>query len=136
MSMFYLELVLKNHILLLIYNDGVTSYNIGDGFVHFSIATQDVYKLVEHIRAKDGNITREPGPVEHGTTVTAFVKDHDGYTFALIQRSSITGPFAQVALHVGDLDRAIKLYENNLGSKVVRKDNRPDKKRKFNSQIV
>ncbi|KAE9602053.1 hypothetical protein Lal_00040753 [Lupinus albus] len=112
----------------LTYNYGVTSYDIGDGFVHFGIATQDVYKLVEHIRAKGGNITREPAPVEGGTTIIAFVKDPDGYTFALIQRSSITDPFAQIALRVGDLDRAIKFYEKALGLKVVRKDDRPEYK--------
>ncbi|OIV89289.1 hypothetical protein TanjilG_27316 [Lupinus angustifolius] len=112
----------------LTYNYGVTSYDIGDGFVHFGIATQDVYKLVENIRAKGGKITREPGPVEGGTTIIAFVKDPDGYPFALIQRPSITDPFAQIALRVGDLDRAIKFYEKALGLKVVRKDDRPESK--------
>jgi lactoylglutathione lyase len=70
-----------------------------------------VYKLVEHIRAKGGNITREPGPVKGGTTVIAFVKDPDGYTFGLIQRPIIHEPFCQIMLRVGDLERSIKFYE-------------------------
>lgn len=67
--------------------------------------------MVEHIRAKGGNITREPGPVQGGTTVIAFVKDPDGYTFGLIQRPTVHDPFCQVMLRVGDLERSIKFYE-------------------------
>ena len=70
-----------------------------------------VYKMVEDIRAKGGNITREPGPVKGGTVVIAFVKDPDGYTFALIQRPSTPDPLCQVMLRVGDLGRSIKFYE-------------------------
>ncbi len=32
-----------------------------------------------------GKITREPGPMKHGTTVIAFVEDPDGYKIELIQ---------------------------------------------------
>ncbi|KAJ1405576.1 Vicinal oxygen chelate [Sesbania bispinosa] len=112
----------------LTYNYGVTSYDIGDGFGHFAIATQDIYKLVEHIRGKGGNITREPGPVQGGTTVIAFVKDPDGYTFGLIQRPTVHDPFCQVMLRVGDLERAIKFYEKALGLKVLRKVDKPENK--------
>lgn len=67
--------------------------------------------MVEDIRAKGGNITREPGPVKGGSTVIAFVKDPDGYVFELIQRDSVLDPLCQVMLRVGDLDRAVKFYE-------------------------
>lgn len=70
-----------------------------------------VYQLVEHVRAKGGNVTREPGPVKGGTTVIAFVKDPDGYTFEIIQRESTPEPLCQVMLRVGDLERSIKFYE-------------------------
>lgn len=70
-----------------------------------------VYKLVEHVRAKGGNVTREPGPVKGGKTVIAFVKDPDGYTFEIIQRESTPEPLCQVMLRVGDLERAVKFYE-------------------------
>ncbi|KAH1208626.1 putative lactoylglutathione lyase [Glycine max] len=95
----------------LTYNYGVTSYDIGTGFGHFAIATPDVYKLVEDIRAKGGNVTREPGPVKGGKSVIAFVKDPDGYAFELIQRPSTPEPLCQVMLRVGDLERSIKFYE-------------------------
>ncbi|KAI4298705.1 hypothetical protein L6164_032231 [Bauhinia variegata] len=112
----------------LTYNYGVTSYDIGTGFGHFAIATPDVYKLVENIRAKGGNITREPGPVKGGTSVIAFVKDPDGYVFELIQRASTPEPLCQVMLRVGDLERSIKFYEKALGMRVVKKVDRPDYK--------
>lgn len=67
--------------------------------------------MVEHIRAKGGNVTREPGPVKGGHSVIAFVKDPDGYTFELIQRPSTPEPFCQIMLRVGDLDRSISFYE-------------------------
>ncbi len=33
----------------LTYNYGVDSYDIGEGFGHFAIATNDVYKLVDEV---------------------------------------------------------------------------------------
>ncbi|QCD77140.1 lactoylglutathione lyase GLX1-like [Vigna unguiculata] len=112
----------------LTYNYGVTSYDIGTGFGHFGIATPDVYKLVENIRAKGGVITREPGPVKGGKSVIAFVKDPDGYIFELIQRPSTPEPLCQVMLRVGDLERSIKFYEKALGLRVVKRADRPEQK--------
>lgn len=112
----------------LTYNYGVDKYDIGTGFGHFAIASPDVYKLVENIRAKGGNITREPGPVKGGSTVIAFVKDPDGYIFELIQRGPTPEPLCQVMLRVGDLDRAVKFYEKALGMKLLRKIDKPDYK--------
>ncbi|XP_057429239.1 lactoylglutathione lyase GLX1-like isoform X2 [Lotus japonicus] len=112
----------------LTYNYGVTSYDIGTGFGHFAIATPDVYKFVEDVRAKGGNVTREPGPVKGGSTVIAFVKDPDGYLFEIIQRASTPEPLCQVMLRVGDLERSIKFYEKALGLKVVKKTDRPEQK--------
>lgn len=116
----------SHFVLELTYNYGVHRYDIGTGFGHFAIATHDVYKMVEHIRAKGGTITREPGPVKGGTTVIAFVKDPDGYLFELIQRGPTPEPLCQVMLRVGDLERSIKFYEKALGMKVVKKVDRPE----------
>ncbi|KAJ6367462.1 hypothetical protein OIU78_000090 [Salix suchowensis] len=118
----------SNFVVELTYNYGVTSYDIGEGFGHFGIATEDVYKLVEKLRALGGNITREPGPVKGGTSVIAFVKDPDGYTFELIQRGPTPEPLCQLMLRVGDLDRSIKFYEKALGMKLLRKIDRPEYK--------
>ncbi|GMH15782.1 hypothetical protein Nepgr_017623 [Nepenthes gracilis] len=112
----------------LTYNYGVDKYDIGEGFGHFAIATEDVYKLVENIRAKGGNVTREPGPVKGGSSVIAFVKDPDGYAFELIQRGPTPEPLCQVMLRVGDLERSIKFYEKALGLKLLRKIDRPEYK--------
>lgn len=75
--------------------------------------------MVEDIRAKGGNITREPGPVKGGSTVIAFVKDPDGYVFELIQRASTPEPLCQVMLRVGDLYRSVKFYEKVVQYKVT-----------------
>ncbi|XP_050370127.1 lactoylglutathione lyase GLX1 [Argentina anserina] len=117
-----------NFVVELTYNYGVTSYDIGTGFGHFAIATPDVYKLVGDIRAKGGNVTREPGPVKGGNSVIAFVKDPDGYTFELIQRPETPEPLCQIMLRVGDLDRSISFYERALGLKLLRRIERPEYK--------
>lgn len=105
----------------LTYNYGVDKYDIGTGFGHFAIASEDVYKLVEDIRSKGGKITREPGPVKGGSSVIAFVQDPDGYIFELIQRGPTPEPLCQVMLRVGDLDRSIQFYEKACGMKLLRK---------------
>jgi lactoylglutathione lyase len=38
------------------------------------------------MRGDGVKISREPGPMQHGTTVIAFVEDPDGYKIELIQR--------------------------------------------------
>lgn len=118
----------SNFAVELTYNYGVDSYDIGTGFGHFAIATPDVYKFVENVKAKGGIVTREPGPVKGGSTVIAFVKDPTGYLFEIIQRESTPEPFCQVMLRVGDLERAIKFYEKALGMKVVKRVDRPEQK--------
>lgn len=115
----------SHFVLELTYNYGVESYDIGTGFGHFAIATEDIFKLVEDIRAKGGNVTREPGPVKGGNTVIAFVKDPDGYLFELIQRGPTPEPLCQIMLRVGDLDRSINFYEKACGMKLLRKSDKP-----------
>ncbi|CAL5007902.1 unnamed protein product [Urochloa decumbens] len=111
-----------NFALELTYNYGVDKYDIGEGFGHFGIANDDVYKFAEDIKSKGGKITREPGPVKGGSTVIAFAQDPDGYRFALIQRAT-REPLCQVMLRVGDLERSMKFYEKALGMKLLfRKD--------------
>jgi len=68
------------------YNYGVETYEIGTGYGHIAIGVPDVYKTCEDLRAAGAKITREPGPVKHGTTVIAFVEDPDGYKIELVQR--------------------------------------------------
>ena len=66
-------------------NWDVGSYEPGNGFGHIAIAVDDIYRVCEEIRAGGGAISREPGPMKHGTTVIAFVSDPDGYAIELIE---------------------------------------------------
>ncbi|XP_022142111.1 putative lactoylglutathione lyase isoform X3 [Momordica charantia] len=117
----------SNFVVELTYNYGVSSYDIGTGFGHLAIATQDVYKLVEDIRAKGGSIIKEP-MVLGGSTVLAFLKDPDGYIFELTQRGPTPEPLCQVLLRVGDLERSIKFYEKALGMRLLKKVDMPEYK--------
>jgi len=69
----------------LTHNWEVASYELGNGFGHIAIAVDDIHQACERIRAQGGVITREPGPMKHGTTVIAFVRDPDGYAIELIE---------------------------------------------------
>ena len=51
------------------------------------MAVPDVAAACEKVRAGGGKVTREAGPVQHGTTVIAFVEDPDGYKTELIERA-------------------------------------------------
>jgi lactoylglutathione lyase len=60
------------------------SYDPGTGFGHLAIEVDDVYTAAEKIRARGGKIIREPGPMNAGTTIIAFVEDPDGYPIELL----------------------------------------------------
>jgi lactoylglutathione lyase len=70
----------------LTYNWGVDKYELGTAFGHLAISMPDVYAACETLKAGGAKVVREAGPVQHGTTVIAFVEDPDGYKIELIQR--------------------------------------------------
>jgi len=70
----------------LTYNWGVEKYELGNAFGHIAIAVDDAYQACEEVKRRGGKVTREAGPMKHGTTVIAFVEDPDGYKIELIQR--------------------------------------------------
>ncbi len=72
----------------LTYNYGVDRYEMGGAYGHVALGVADIHATCEQIRAKGGNITREPGPVKGGNTLIAFITDPDGYKIELIQRDS------------------------------------------------
>jgi lactoylglutathione lyase len=72
----------------LTFNWDTSSYEIGTGYGHVALGVDDIHAVCERIRAAGGKITREPGPMKHGTTVIAFVQDPDGYKIELIEESS------------------------------------------------
>lgn len=70
----------------LTYNYGVEKYELGNAFGHVAIEVDDAYRACDEIKRRGGKVTREPGPMKHGTTVIAFVEDPDGYKVELIQK--------------------------------------------------
>jgi lactoylglutathione lyase len=73
-------------VLELTWNWGVEQYELGTGYGHVAIAVPDAYAACAEIKRRGGTVTREAGPMKHGSTVIAFVEDPDGYKIELIQR--------------------------------------------------
>jgi lactoylglutathione lyase len=73
-------------VLELTHNWGRSDYDLGDAFGHVAIGVDDIHATCERLRAAGVPITREPGPMKHGSTVIAFVEDPNGYKVELIQR--------------------------------------------------
>ena len=73
----------------LTYNWGKNHYSLGDAYGHIAIAVDDIYATCQEISDRGGKVTREPGPMKHGSTVIAFVEDPDGYKVELIQQKAI-----------------------------------------------
>jgi lactoylglutathione lyase len=76
-------------VLELTHNWDTESYEIGSGYGHIAIGVADIHGVCEQIRAKGGQVTREPGPMKNGTTVIAFVEDPDGYRVELIEQTTL-----------------------------------------------
>jgi lactoylglutathione lyase len=72
-------------VLELTHNWGKDDYVLGDQFGHVAIGVDDIRGTCERLRAAGVPITREPGPMKHGSTVIAFVEDPNGYKVELIQ---------------------------------------------------
>ena len=73
-------------VLELTHNWDTDSYDLGDGYGHIAVEVDDAYKACDAVKARGGAVTREAGPMKHGTTVIAFVKDPDGYMIEFIQK--------------------------------------------------
>jgi lactoylglutathione lyase len=76
----------ESAVLELTHNWGVDKYELGNAYGHVAIAVDDAYKACEEVKRRGGKVTREAGPMKHGTTVIAFVEDPDAYKIELIQR--------------------------------------------------
>ena len=76
----------------LTHNHGVDHYELGTAYGHIAIGVPDVAATCRAVReraaALGGAITREPGPVQGGNTVIAFITDPDGYKIELIQAAT------------------------------------------------
>ncbi len=76
----------EHAVLELTHNWDTASYDLGDGYGHIAVDVDDAYKACEAAKKKGGKVTREAGPMKHGTTVIAFVEDPDGYKIEFIQK--------------------------------------------------
>lgn len=74
----------SNTAIELTHNWDTESYDIGNAFGHIAIEVDDVYEATERIRSLGGEIIREAGPMNAGSTIIAFVKDPDGYEIELL----------------------------------------------------
>lgn len=73
-------------VLELTHNWDTRAYDLGNGYGHVAIEVDDARKACEEVRKCGGTVTREAGPMKHGTTVIAFVADPDGYKIEFIER--------------------------------------------------
>lgn len=75
-------------VLELTHNWDTKSYDMGSGFGHVAVEVEDAYKACAEVKKRGGKVTREPGPMKHGTTVIAFVEDPDGYKIEFVQHKA------------------------------------------------
>ena len=75
-----------NSVIELTHNWDTDHYEMGNGFGHLAIEVDDVYAACDKIKQQGGNIVREAGPMNAGTTIIAFVKDPDGYEIELLNK--------------------------------------------------
>ena len=73
-------------VLELTHNWDTPKYDLGTGYGHIALEVGDAYKACDEVKKRGGRVTREAGPMKHGTTVIAFVEDPDGYKIEFIQR--------------------------------------------------
>ena len=78
----------ESAVIELTHNWDTPSYNLGDAYGHIALQVDDAYETCDRVREKGGKVTREAGPMKHGTTVIAFVEDPDGYKIEFIQRGT------------------------------------------------
>ncbi|MDC1311082.1 lactoylglutathione lyase [Burkholderiales bacterium] len=71
----------------LTHNWDTATYDLGNGYGHVAIGVSDAGAACERVKLRGGRVTREAGPMKHGSTVIAFVEDPDGYKIELIEKS-------------------------------------------------
>ncbi len=75
-------------VLELTHNWDTKAYEMGTGYGHVAVEVEDAYKTCEEVKKRGGKVTRDPGPMKHGTTVIAFVEDPDGYKIEFVQKKN------------------------------------------------
>lgn len=78
----------ENAVVELTWNWDTSKYDLGNAYGHVALGVDDIYKTCDDLRRKGVKVTREPGPMQHGSTVIAFVEDPNGYKIELIQQGT------------------------------------------------
>jgi len=78
----------KESVIELTHNWDTPSYDLGAGYGHIAIEVEDASRTCAEVKKRGGKVTREAGPMKHGTTVIAFAEDPDGYKIEFIERKS------------------------------------------------
>lgn len=66
--------------------DQAEPYDLGNGFGHLALGVKDIYGICEKLEAQGVDIPRPAGPMKHGKSVIAFIRDPDGYMIELVER--------------------------------------------------
>jgi len=66
--------------------DRTEPYIIGDAYGHIAIGVKNIYDLCHDLENNGIEVPRQPGPMKHGNTILAFVRDPDGYMIEFIER--------------------------------------------------
>lgn len=70
----------------LTYNWDTNQYEHGNAFGHIALEVGDAKAYCDQVRQAGGQVVREAGPMKHGATVIAFLRDPDGYLIELIEK--------------------------------------------------
>ena len=71
----------------LTYNVGVDSYELGTGYNHIAITSEDLDGTLERLARQGIEPERPPYTVREGGSRLCFVRDPDGYRIEIIERS-------------------------------------------------
>ena len=78
-----------NHTVIeLTHNWDTEQYELGNAYGHIAIEVENAAVACDAVRTRGGKVTREAGPMKHGTTVIAFVEDPDGYKIEFIEKKT------------------------------------------------
>ena len=72
----------------LTYNHGVDSYEIGSGYGHIAITTDDIHATLARLKAQGIDPEKPPYSVREGGSRLTFVKDPDGYRVEILEMGS------------------------------------------------
>jgi lactoylglutathione lyase len=70
----------------LTHNFGVASYDIGTGYGHIAITTDDIHGTLARLAEQGIEPEKPPYSVREGGPRLAFVKDPDGYRVEILER--------------------------------------------------